>query len=77
MQTCRYAAIQVGSEWWVDADGRSFGPKQSQDVAVLFAQSLAALHSPPDRRCEVWARDEAGLPVLQWCGSGLGQPRGI
>lgn len=68
MDVCRYAVIRVQGAWWIDGAGRSFGPHPSQEAAVDFARSAASSLGPEGQRLEVWARDDSGRPVLQWCG---------
>ena len=66
MQTCWFIVIQSRSSWWVDCEGRTFGPLATRDQAVEYARTIAVSHGDPGRRADVWAPDEHGRHRLVW-----------
>jgi hypothetical protein len=69
MQTCWFIVIQSRGAWWVDREGRSYGPFLNQREAEQYARKIAETDGDPKRRSEVWAPGLGGGPVLRWKGA--------
>ena len=66
MKTCWFVVIKSYDRWWVDREGRMFGPVDDRDEAVSYARMLAEAHGDPERQSQVWLYEEVGRPVLIW-----------
>jgi hypothetical protein len=68
MKTCWYTVIRVREAWWVDCEGKAYGPFEDMDEATKYARVIAETYGPHDRQSEVWAPDESGRPRRVWSG---------
>jgi hypothetical protein len=68
MKTRWFVVIESRGSWWVDCEGRAFGPLESKAEAASYAQKLADIHSDPDRRSDVWVPADDGKLRLIWSG---------
>ena len=69
MKTCWFVVIHANGAWWVDCEGRAYGPFASNDQAREYAQKIAVTFADPSRRSEVWAPGEQGKLKLIWSGA--------
>ena len=60
--------IESRGAWWVDCEGRAFGPLDSRREAADYALKLAETHRDPTRRSDVWVPDQNGKLRLEWSG---------
>lgn len=66
MKTRWFIVLRAKGRWWVDLEGRTFGPVEDRDEAVSYARMLAEANGDPDRQSQIWVKNEAGPPVLAW-----------
>lgn len=69
MKTRWFLVIVSQGQWWVDCEGRSFGPFGSRDVAITGASRYAEVFDDPDRQSQIWAPDETGRMFRVWSGT--------
>lgn len=68
MKTCWFVVIRANGSWWVDCEGRAFGPMSNREEAVQYARKFAVAYGDPERRSDVYVQEEKGRPVLIWSG---------
>jgi hypothetical protein len=68
MKTCWFVVIESRGAWWVDCEGRAFGPLESREEAQDYARKLAETYGDPERRSDVWVPDDQGKLRLTWSG---------
>ena len=68
MRTCWFIVIEVNHKWFVDCEGKAYGPFESRDMAVIDGTRLARTFGDKDRRAELWVSDEIGSPRRVWMG---------
>ena len=68
MITCWFVVIHSRDNWWVDCEGKSYGPFGTCEEAQQEATRLAEVFGDPARRCLVFAPDAEGRPQLVWTG---------
>jgi hypothetical protein len=66
--SCLYLVLQARGHWWVEREGKSFGPCADKDEAIDSAFKIIQLFGDPARSAEVWAPDEDGKMQLVWKG---------
>lgn len=66
MNTCWFIVIYSRDTWWVDCEGKGYGPFPSLDEARREARRLAEVFGDPSRRCLVFAPDLDGDQELVW-----------
>ena len=66
MRTCWFIVIKSRDAWWVDREGRAFGPIESLDEAIQYARRIAETQRDPGRRSQIWVPGLEGRPVLFW-----------
>ncbi|MFD2647433.1 hypothetical protein ACFSX5_06430 [Devosia albogilva] len=66
--TCLYIVLKAGEGWWVDREGKAFGPCGTKDDAEGAAFKLIELFGDPERPAEVWSPDDSGKIQLVWRG---------
>ncbi len=64
MKTCWFVVIEVRGTWWVDCEGRAYGPLESKDEASVYAIKIAQAYRDPVRRADVYVHDDRGKLVL-------------
>ena len=69
MRTSWFVVIESMGAWWVDNEGRSFGPLENRVEAISYAKKIAETYGDPLRRCDVWVRDETGEMTIIWSGA--------
>lgn len=68
MSTCLYLVIHSLGAWWVDCEGKPYGPCDTAEEAMRAAHKLIGLFCDPERHAEIWAPDESGKMRLVWAG---------
>lgn len=69
MQTCWFIVIEVKGEWFVDCEGKTYGPFPNKDEAIIDGTRLARTFGETDRQSQLWVKDEAGSrPRRVWEG---------
>lgn len=66
MKTCWFIVIRTPSAWWVDCEGKAYGPFSSRKEAAENAVQLAKAFGDPGRRSDVYIPDDDGMQVLAW-----------
>lgn len=68
MQTCWFVVIFSNGRWWIDCEGKAYGPFADRDDAAIEGTRLARTFGDPRRRAELWAPDAAGTMKRVWLG---------
>ena len=68
MQTCWFVVIRTPSAWWVDCEGKAYGPFETREAAADNAVHLAQAFGDPKRRSDVYVPDEQEKLHLVWSG---------
>jgi hypothetical protein len=68
MKTRWFVVIESRGSWWVDCEGRSYGPVASKQEAAVAARRLANVFDDPRRQSEIWVPDAGGKPQRIWLG---------
>ena len=66
MSRAVYIVLLSREKWWVDFEGRAFGPFTSRNTAKQEATSLARFMSHTGRRSEVRVPNDAGRYLVEW-----------
>lgn len=66
MPKALYLVIRSQDNWWVDFEGKPYGPFTSRENAALEARSLARFQSHSGRECEVLVPDADGKYWVIW-----------
>ena len=66
MRTCWFIVIESMGIWWVDCEGKAYGPFTSKDEAKIEAIRIAITYGDADRRSEVFATEADGTPRRIW-----------
>ena len=68
MTTRWFIAFYSLGSWWVDCEGKSYGPFDSKDEARKGARRLAEVTSDPLRQSLAFAPNVDGRQELLWTG---------
>ena len=68
MKTCWFIVIESMGSWWVDCEGKSYGPFDSRTEAAGEARRIALAYGDDSRRSQIFAADENGSHRLIWSG---------
>jgi len=66
MRTCWFIVIESLGQWWVDCEGKAYGPFVSKDEAKIEAIRIAITYGDNDRRSEVFISEPDGAPRRIW-----------
>lgn len=66
MQTCWFVVIRTPTAWWVDCEGKAYGPFDTRDAAAEEAVRLAQAFGDPGRRSDVYVPDDSQKLRLVW-----------
>ena len=66
MKTRWFLVIWSSGQWWVDCEGRSFGPFDDSADATAAAIRYAEVFTDDDRQSQVWSPDETGRMRQVW-----------
>ena len=69
MKTCWFIVIQSQGNWWVDCEGKAYGPMPNRDGAIVHAREIAKAFADPDRQPQVWTTKPGERPTMIWSGS--------
>jgi hypothetical protein len=67
MKTCWFIIIESLGAWWVDCEGKAYGPFDSSAEAAIAAKRIALTYGDDTRRSDVYA-GTAGEQRLIWSG---------
>lgn len=68
MKTCWFIVIESMDSWWVDCEGKSYGPFDTRDDAQNEARRIAITYGDEGRRSEVFAPATDGTHRRIWVG---------
>ncbi|WP_055048851.1 hypothetical protein [Devosia sp. A16] len=68
MKTCWFIVIESMGSWWVDCEGKAYGPFSSREEAQSEARRIAITYGDGQRRSEVFAPTDHGSHRLIWKG---------
>ena len=68
MKTCWFIVIESMGSWWVDCEGKSYGPFETRDDAQGEARRIAITYGDEGRRSEVFVPTDDGSHRLVWKG---------
>lgn len=60
MKTCWFLVVQSMDQWWVDCEGKSYGPFETAQHATANAFRFAEIFGDVGRKAQVFAADEDG-----------------
>lgn len=66
MARALFVVILSQDNWWVDFEGKAYGPFVSRDVAAEEARHLAQFSAHSGRESEVLVPDETGRHRVVW-----------
>jgi hypothetical protein len=66
MQTCWFIVIESMEQWWVDCEGKAYGPFASKDEAQIEAVRIAITYGDISRRSEVFVAESDGSHRRIW-----------
>ncbi len=66
MRTCWFIVVESMGSWWIDCEGKAYGPFESSLEARSEAQRVAATYGDPDRIALIFAPGEDGRQELVW-----------
>ena len=76
MRTRWFLVIYSVNRWWVDCEGKSFGPFEDADEATAGAVRYAEIFSDGSRQSQVWAPAGDGRMRQVWSARSVGsEPR--
>jgi len=68
MKSCWFIVIRTPAAWWVDCEGKAYGPFETREAAADDAVRLAQVFGDPKRRSDVYVPDDANQLKLVWSG---------
>jgi hypothetical protein len=68
MVTCWFLVIRSRDLWWVDCEGRGYGPFDTISEATSGAICLAGTFGDPKRTSQVFVPDDDGRMAVAWQG---------
>lgn len=68
VKTCWFLVVKARGEWWVDCEGKSYGPFESADLATSNAIRFGEVFGDAGRQSQVWAPDDTGRMQHIWSG---------
>jgi hypothetical protein len=66
MRTTWYIVIYSQDGWWIDYEGKPYGPFASEAEAVAEAPDFINLMGNPDHRNELYVRGDDGRYKMVW-----------
>ncbi|MFY8032704.1 MAG: hypothetical protein ACOVO5_12800 [Devosia sp.] len=69
MKTCWFIVIRTPSAWWVDCEGKAYGPFGTREDAASNAIRLAQTFGDAQRRSDVYVPDAEEKLTLVWSGA--------
>ena len=79
MATALFIVIKSQGQWWVDFEGRPYGPYGSRELAAMEAKNQAQYKAHAERPAEVLVPDGDGKYWIIWNSTGAnnGVPRSV
>lgn len=71
-RTCWFLVVKVNEQWWVDCEGKGYGPFETREEAAENARRLAVIFGDESRQAQVWAPDDEGHMHITWQGPNPG-----
>lgn len=68
MKTCWFIVIESMGSWWVDCEGKPYGPFDSSTDAAVAAKRIALTYGDDHHRSQVYAGAPHGGHQLIWTG---------
>lgn len=68
MQTNWFIVIHVGEAWWIDNEGKAFGPFPNRERAGAEALEIARVFGDTDRQSRIYWPGDDGRHRLVWSG---------
>jgi len=68
MRTCWFIVIESMGSWWVDCEGKAYGPFYDRNDAVGEARRIALTYGDETRRSQIYAAEPGGSHRLVWSG---------
>jgi hypothetical protein len=68
MRTNWFIIVKARGAWWIENEGKEYGPFTSQDQAAAEALTIARTFGDETRRSRVYWPDEQGQQKLIWEG---------
>jgi len=60
VKTCWFIVVHSMDSWWVDCEGKSYGPFDTSEEATATAVRLAGVFGDPTRQAQIWAPAPSG-----------------
>lgn len=73
MLTRWFLVVKSVNQWWVDCEGKSFGPFMSIKDATSSAVRYAEIFTDDSRQSQVWAPAEDGRMRRVWVAGSRGR----
>jgi hypothetical protein len=64
--SCWYLVVESLGKWWVDCEGKPFGPFDARESATEGAIRLAEIFGEDDKQLQVMVPDETGQFHVVW-----------
>jgi hypothetical protein len=71
MKTCWFVVIESLGSWWVDCEGKAYGPFENRDEAHGEAKRIAVTYGDKYRRSRIYSAEPDGSHKLIWSGPNL------
>ncbi|HEY0920954.1 hypothetical protein [Devosia sp.] len=68
MRTCWFVVIESVGRWWVDCEGKTYGPFDREQEARAGAVRIAQAYGDPDRQSVVYAPEASRHHAPIWTG---------
>lgn len=66
--TCCYIVVEIMGTWWIDVEGKPFGPCEDKEDAVTCAFKLIEMFGDRSRAAAIYAPDSDNHTRLIWKG---------
>ena len=66
MRTCWFIVLESVGQWWIDCEGKAYGPFKSNEEAQSESRKVAMAYGDPDRISLVFAPGRDGRQRLIW-----------
>ncbi|WP_417309541.1 hypothetical protein [Devosia sp.] len=72
MRTCWFIVLESLGQWWVDCEGKAYGPFADREQASDEARAIAKAFGDPTRTSRVYVPTDGGAHRLIWSGQAAG-----
>jgi hypothetical protein len=69
MRNTWYIVIHSLGGWWIDREGRAYGPFDSQEEAIVAGPNFIEIMGEPTHNNQLYAADEHGKFQVVWTDS--------